>query len=100
MHVIGRNFSSRWHGWGAMQGKQCFVKSFDLSFQNTTIFVLTYVFVLDKKYCFVVMRYSQSDIPREVCLAVSRNHKVFLLHIVGSCAKNPELILSYHVPND
>ena len=31
------------------RGKQFFVKSFDLSFQNATIAVLTYMFVLDRR---------------------------------------------------
>ena len=66
------------------QGKQFFVKSFDLSFKNTTIVVLTYMFVQNKRNTLRLLRSAPAaDFPRDVCLTISCNHKVFLLYSVG-----------------
>ena len=73
----------------ASRGKQFFVKSFDFSFQSATIVVLTYMFLLNKtNTVFLRDTVKQTSLgksgaganPRDVCITVSRNHKVFLLY--------------------
>ena len=75
------------------RGKQLFVNSFHLLFQSTILVVLTYMFVLNKRNTLwlrdTVRQTSlgnsagdpaATDFPCDVCLTVSRNHKVFLLY--------------------
>ena len=87
-------------GWRhhACTAKTFFVESLDLSFQSTTIVALAYMFVLDKRNTLwlrnAVRQTSRgksaaeadrrsapaADFPRDVCLTVSLNPKVFLLY--------------------
>ena len=86
----------------ASRGKQFFVKSFDLFFQSATIFVLTYMFVQNKRNTLwlrdtvrqssvgksaaradlreVSGRGSQRPLPDDVCLTVSPDPKVFIFY--------------------
>ena len=55
------------------RGKRFFVKSFNSLFQSAIIVGLTFLFV-------PALGPAAADFPLDVCLTVSRNHKVFLLY--------------------
>ena len=74
-------------------GKYFFVKSFDLSFKAPLCCFNVYVYMYWMKWilCGYAIRPAVSragaDFPRDVCLTVSRNHKVFLLYCI-SCYRH------------
>ena len=102
--------SSCWLDWRrhARTGKQLFVKSYDLPFQSVTVFILAYVCLYWIKGIFwgyairsgrhpsgsqrPAVGPAATDFPRDVCLTVSRNHKVLLLDLDSHFEKKKLLV--------